>query len=334
MLLTNNGRRITGLFIGLLLLCIIFVFSILLGYTDTSFKTVIQAFQHFNGSNEHIIIKEVRLPRALIGTIVGSSLAITGALLQALTKNPLASPDILGVNSGASFFVILGLMFFSISSLQAFAWLAFLGAALTSVIVYFLGSMGREGLTPIKLTLAGAAMAALFSSLAQGFLVMNESALEEVLFWMAGSVQGRSLKILFSVLPYIITGTLIAFLISNKINVLTMGEDVAKGLGQRTGALKLLIGTSVILLSGASVAVAGPIGFIGIVVPHIVKWLVGNDYRWILPYCGITGGILLLLADIGARYIVMPQEVPVGVMTAIIGTPFFIYIARKGGKNS
>ncbi|MGG4471227.1 iron ABC transporter permease [Paenibacillus alvei] len=334
MLLTNNRRRISGLVIGLIFLCIIFVFSILLGYTDTSFKTAIQAFQHFNGSNEHIIIKEVRLPRALIGTIVGSSLAISGGLLQALTKNPLASPDILGVNSGASFFVILGLMFFSISSLQAFAWLAFLGAALTSVIVYFLGSMGREGLTPIKLTLAGAAMAALFSSMAQGFLVMNESALEEVLFWMAGSVQGRSLKILFSVLPYIITGTLIAFLISNKINVLTMGEDVAKGLGQRTGALKLLIGTSVILLSGASVAVAGPIGFIGIVVPHIVKWLVGNDYRWILPYCGITGGILLLLADIGARYIVMPQEVPVGIMTAIIGTPFFIYIARKGGKNS
>ena len=125
-----------------------------------------------------------------------------------------------------------------------------------------------------------------------------------------------------------------AFLISNKINILTMGEDVAKGLGQRTGALKLLIGISVIFLSGASVAVAGPIGFIGIVVPHIVKWLVGNDYRWILPYCGITGGILLLLADIGARYIVMPQEVPVGIMTAIIGTPFFIYIARKGGKDS
>lgn len=334
MLLSNNGRRIAGLVIGLLFLCIIFFFSIVLGYTDTSLKTALQAFQQFNGSNEHIIIKEVRLPRALIGLAVGSSLAITGALLQALTKNPLASPDILGINSGASFFVILGLMFFSINSLQAFAWLAFLGAAIAAVIVYFLGSMGREGLTPIKLTLAGAAMAALFSSIAQGFLVMNESALEEVLFWMAGSVQGRSLKILSSVLPYIITGTLIAFLISSKINVLTMGEDVAKGLGQRTGVVKLLIGTSVILLSGASVAVAGPIGFIGIVVPHIVKWMVGNDYRWIIPYCAITGGILLLAADIGARYIIMPQEVPVGIMTAIIGTPFFIYIARKGGKAS
>lgn len=334
MLLKNNGGRITWLVIGFLLLCILFISSIVLGYTDTSFKTAIQAFQQFNGSNEHIILRDVRLPRALIGTAVGSSLAITGALLQALTKNPLASPDILGINSGASFFVVLGLMLFSISSLQAFAWLAFLGAAVATIIVYFLGSMGREGLTPIKLTLAGAAIAALFSSFTHGFLVLNESALEEVLFWMAGSVQGRSLQLLIPSLPYIIAGTLIAFLISNKINVLTMGEDVAKGLGQRTGAVKLLIGTAVILLSGASVAIAGPIGFIGIVVPHIVKWLVGNDYRWILPYCGITGGIILLLADIGARYILMPQEVPVGIITAIIGTPFFIYIARKGGNAS
>ncbi|MCM2982355.1 iron ABC transporter permease [Niallia circulans] len=334
MLLLNNRRRIIGLIIGLLLLCTIFIFSIVLGYADTSFKTAIQAFQQFNGSNEHIIIKEVRLPRALIGTIVGSSLAITGALLQALTKNPMASPDILGINSGASFFVIIGLFFFSINSLQAFAWLAFLGAAAAGLIVYFLGSLGNEGLTPIKLTLAGAAMAAMFSSFAHGFLVMNESALEEVLFWMAGSVQGRSLEILFSVLPYMIIGTLLAFLISNKMNVYSMGEDVARGLGQRTGTVKLLIGISVILLSGSAVAVAGPIGFIGIVVPHIVKWLVGNDYRWILPFCSITGGILLLLADIGARLILMPQEVPVGIMTAIIGTPFFIYIARNGGKSS
>ncbi|WP_078414227.1 FecCD family ABC transporter permease [Priestia abyssalis] len=334
MLLRNTGGKVLGLVLGLLVLCIFIILSIVLGYTDTSFQTAIQAFQQFDGSNEHIIIQDVRLPRALIGMAVGSSLAIAGALLQALTKNPLASPDILGLNAGASFFIVTALMLFSVSSLQGFTWLAFAGAAVASFIVYFLGSFGREGLTPMKLTLAGAAIAALFSSLTQGLLVMDEAALEQVLFWMAGSVQGRKLEILSSVLPYLLIGTVMAFLISNKINILTMGEDVAKGLGQRTGTIKLIIGTAVILLAGGSVAVAGPIGFLGIVVPHVVRWLVGNDYRWILPYCGVAGGILLLLADIGARYVIMPQEVPVGVMTAIIGTPFFIYIARKGGQAS
>lgn len=334
MLLRNTQGKVLGLIAGLLLLCIFIILSIVLGYTDTSFKTAIQAFQHFNGSNEHIIIQDVRLPRALIGTAVGSSLGIAGALLQALTKNPLASPDILGFNAGAGFFIVVALMLFSVSSLQAITWLAFAGAALAAFTVYFLGSIGREGLTPMKLTLAGAAIAALFSSLTQGLLVMDESALEQVLFWMAGSVQGRKLEILSSVFPYLLVGTLVAFLMSNKINILTMGEDVAKGLGQRTGTVKLIAGMTVILLAGGSVAVAGPIGFIGIVVPHIVRSLVGNDYRWILPYCGVVGGILLLVADIGARYVIMPEEVPVGIMTALIGTPFFIYIARRGGQTS
>jgi iron complex transport system permease protein len=310
------------------------ILSIVMGYTDTSLQTAMQAFQQFNGSNEHIIVRDVRLPRALIGTAVGGSLGIAGALLQALTKNPLAAPDILGFNAGAAFFIVAALMFFSISSLQSITWLAFAGAALAGLIVYFLGSAGREGLTPMKLTLAGAAIAALFSSMTQGLLVMDESALEQVLFWMAGSVQGRKLEILSSVFPYLLAGMIIALFLSRQINILTMGEDVATGLGQRTGTVKLLAGFAVILLAGGSVAVAGPIGFIGIVVPHVVRSLVGNDYRWILPYCGTVGAILLLAADIGARYIIMPEEVPVGIMTALIGTPFFIYIARKGGRES
>lgn len=182
----------------------------------------------------------------------------------------------------------------------------------------------------MKFTLAGAAIWGLFSSFTQGVLVLNEKALEEVLFWLAGSVSGRKIEYLYSVLPYLLVAWLGSFVIARHINVLTMGEDVAKGLGQRTGVIKLLAGILIILLAGSSVAVVGPVGFVGIVVPHLARALVGIDYRWVIPYCALIGGILLNLADIAARYVIMPQEVPVGVMTAIIGTPFFIYIARKG----
>lgn len=332
MQLHSKNGKVAGLVLGVILLLIVNFLSLVLGYTDLTIHTVIDAFNQFDGSNEHIIIQDVRLPRALIGTVVGASLAIAGALLQALTRNPLASPDILGFNAGASFFIVVALMLFSISSLQATTWIAFLGATIAGLLVYFLGSVGRDGMTPIKMTLSGAAIAALFGSLTQGLLVMDESALDQMLFWMSGSVQGRKLDILLSVLPYIVIGVVIALTIATKINILTMGDDVAKGLGQRTGFVKLVTGIAIILLAGGSVAIAGPIGFIGIVVPHIVRTVVGNDYRWIIPYCAIVGGIFLVIADIGARYVLMPEEVPVGIMTALVGIPFFIYIARKGGK--
>ncbi|WP_339171510.1 iron ABC transporter permease [Solibacillus sp. FSL R5-0691] len=330
MLLKSNGWRVAGLLFAILLFLLLMCGSIVYGYTDTTWKIALDAFQHNNGSNEHLVITTLRLPRALIAATVGISLAIAGVLMQTLTKNPLASPDIFGVNAGAGFAVVIGITVFSMGNLQAIAWVAFLGAAIAAIGVYVIGSIGREGLTPIKLTLAGAATAAMFSSFTQGFLVLDESALEQVLFWLAGSVQGRKLEILISVLPYLIFGWLGAMLISPKMNVLSMGEDVAKSLGLRTGLLKVWMAIVIILLSGGAVAIAGPIGFIGIVIPHVARSIVGIDHRWLIPFSGILGGILLLASDILARYIIMPQEVPVGVMTAIIGTPFFIYIARKG----
>ncbi|MBE4906894.1 iron ABC transporter permease [Bacillus luteolus] len=334
MILKTTQSRVLGLLIGILLLLISMCLSIVYGYANTTWKIAIEAFTQFDGSNEHIIIESVRLPRALIAAAVGASLAIAGALMQALTKNPLASPGIFGVNAGAGFFIVVAVSFFSITSLQAFAWIAFLGAAVAAFLVYFIGALGREGLTPMKLTLAGSAMAAMFASFTQGLLVIDEMALEQVLFWLAGSVAGRKLELLWSVLPYLAVAWGISLVMANKINVLTMGEDVAKGLGQRTGTVKLMAAVAIILLAGGSVAVAGPIGFIGIIVPHIARSLVGIDHRWIIPYCAVLGGILLVIADIGARYVVMPEEVPVGVMTAIIGTPFFIYIARRGFHKS
>ncbi|MFB3170547.1 iron ABC transporter permease [Neobacillus sp. 179-C4.2 HS] len=330
MLLKQTGHRWVGLFIAIIILLLLMAASIVYGYTDTTWKMAIEALTNFDGSNEHIVIQSVRIPRAFIAAAVGASLAISGVLMQTVTKNPLASPDIFGVNAGAGVAVVIAVTVFSVGSLQLFTWLSFFGAAVAAISVYAIGSVGREGLTPMKLTLAGAAMTALFASFTQGILVLNEAALEQVLFWLAGSVAGRSLDNLIAVLPYLIGGWIISFLIATKMNVLSMGEDVAKGLGLNTALLKITIGIVVILLSGGAVAVAGPIGFIGIVVPHLTRSIVGIDHRWVIPFSGLLGGVLLLAADIASRYILMPQEVPVGVMTAIIGTPFFIYIARKG----
>jgi iron complex transport system permease protein len=330
MLLKNSTQRWAGLFFAIILLLILMGFSIVYGYTNTTWKMAIDAFSAFDGSNEHIIIQSVRLPRALIAAAVGASLAIAGVLLQTLTNNPLAAPEIFGINAGAGFAVVIAVSLFSLSNLQFFTWVSFLGAAISFIFVYIISSIGREGLTPMKLTLAGAAMSAMFSSMTQGFLVINETALEQVLFWLAGSVSGRKLETLLAVLPYLAAGWIFAMAIAGKMNVLSMGEDVAKGLGLKTGMLKLAAGIIVVLLSGGAVAVAGPIGFLGIVIPHLTRAVVGIDHRWVIPFSALFGGMLLLMADIASRYVIMPQEVPVGVMTAIIGTPFFVYIARRG----
>jgi iron complex transport system permease protein len=329
-MLATNRKRSIGLFILCLLLLTSIWMSIIYGYTDTSWKNAIEAFTNNNGSNVHIIIETVRLPRALIAAAVGASLAMAGALMQALTKNPLASPGIFGINAGAGFFIVLFVTFFQIHSLQIFTWLAFSGAALAAAIVFIISAVGKDGATPLKLTLAGTAVAALFASLTQGMLAANEKALEEVLFWLAGSVAGRKLEMLTAVLPYFIVGWIGSLLLAQKVNILMMGDDVAKGLGQRTNAVKVGTALLVVLLAGSSVAVAGPIGFIGIIVPHIARALVGVDHRWVLPYCALIGAILLIAADIGARYILMPREVPVGIVTAFLGVPFFVYIARRG----
>ncbi|MBJ8027028.1 iron ABC transporter permease [Bacillus cereus group sp. N21] len=333
MLLKTNQAKWVGLFVGIIAVITCIWGSIIFGYTNTSWKLALDAFFHFNGSNEHIIIQNVRLPRALIAASVGASLAIAGCFMQTLTKNPLAAPDFIGLNSGAAFFIVVAIVVFSISSLSAFTWIAFFGAAVAAALVFASSSLGKEGTTPLKLTLAGVAISALFSSLTQGLLVLNEQALEEVLFWQAGSVQGRKLEVLQSVFPYLLVGWIASLMMAGKVNTLMMGEDVAKGLGQRTVMMKAFVLLIIVLLSGGSVAVAGPIGFVGIIIPHFAKALVGVDHRWRVPYSGLLGAILLLLADIAARYVIMPQEVPVGVMTAFIGAPFFIYIARKRGLS-
>jgi iron complex transport system permease protein len=328
-MLHTNLTRGWGVAISTLTILFLMTASLVYGYTDTTWKDAYLAFMDPNGSNEHLIIRDVRFPRALIAAFVGACLGVSGAIMQSITRNPLSSPSILGVNAGASFFVVVGVVFLSVQSLQSYMWLSFTGASFAFLLVFLLSSAGREGLTPLKLTLAGSAITALFASFTQGLLVLNETALDQVLFWLAGSVANRPLELLMNALPYMSIALILAFIRAKELNVLSIGDDVAVGLGQRTVWTKFFFGACAVVLAGSAVAVAGPIGFVGIIIPHVIRSFVGLDHRWILPYSALGGAVLLLIADIGSRYILMPQELPVGVMTALIGVPFFIFVARR-----
>jgi iron complex transport system permease protein len=317
-----------GLSLSLLIVLMLLVASLTLGAAKIPLSTIYGALTAFDGSTDHLIIYTIRLPRSLIAILVGAAMAVAGALMQGLTRNPLADPGILGINAGAALAVAIAVFLFGTSSPIIYAGCAFFGAAATAISVYFLASLGRGGLTPLNLTLVGAALTALFYSLMTSILIVSQRTLDEMRFWLAGSVADRDFSLFLQVLPYLTIGLAIAFALGRQITTISLGEDIARSLGQQTVWVKVLAAVSIVLLAGSAVAIAGPIGFVGLIIPHIVRFLVGVDYRWILPYCAVFGAILLLISDIGARLLLQPQELPVGVMTAIAGAPFFIYLAR------
>ncbi|MFC9539514.1 FecCD family ABC transporter permease [Lysinibacillus sp. NPDC056959] len=330
-MLQATFSRTLGLIVLLGIVVALFFASLALGQTTIPFSTTWEAITNYNPDNtNHMIIGTSRLTRAIIALVIGMNLAIAGIFVQTLTRNPLAAPDLVGVNAGAIFFIVLAITWLNVQSLMHYMWFAFLGATIAGVIVFFLSSMGRDGMTPIKVILAGTALSALFISLTQGLLVIDEQSIQTVLFWIAGSVAGRDLDMLLPVLPYFLLALIISLLIGKAMNIFSTGDDVAKSLGQNVGLLKVVMGVLIIILAGGSVAIAGSVGFIGLIVPHIAKGLVGMDYRWMIPYGALIGAALLLTADVVARFVIAPQEVPIGVMTAFIGGPFFIYLARKG----
>ncbi|MGG1639477.1 FecCD family ABC transporter permease [Paenibacillus sp. NRS-1760] len=328
--LHSRKKKLVSLVAGAVLLLIGMLVSILYGIHLFELKDLWRAYTQFDGSDAHLIIRNTRVPRALIAAAVGASLAIAGAIMQVLTKNPLASPSIFGINSGAVLFIVVSLaMLGSSLTMNGMVWIALAGAATTSLLVFTLGMQGRSGFEPIKLTLAGASVAAFASSLSSGIMLINKESLDSALFWMVGSVSGRQLTHLTIVFPYMLLGWVLALLLAGSLNVMALGDDSAKGLGQRMMLIRVVSVLAVVLLAGSSVAVAGPIAFIGLIVPHLCRYIFGNDYRWLLPYCGLVGAILLVFADIASRFILMPKEVPVGVATALIGVPFLIYVARR-----
>ncbi|MBI1280082.1 MAG: iron chelate uptake ABC transporter family permease subunit [Anaerolineaceae bacterium] len=312
-----------------IILFICLIWSITLGSANINTHVVYQALFNYDTNNfDHLIIQTVRLPRVLSGVIVGASLAVAGALMQGLTRNPLADAGILGIQSGAAFAVVVAIVLFKVASLSLYAVFAFTGAGVAAAAVYLLGSMGRGGATPLKLTLAGVILTAFISSFTTAILIRDQEALDKIRFWTAGSLAGREMQLLLQTSPYMMVGLISAFTISRQITTISLGEDVAKGLGQNTIWVKVIAAISTVLLAGGAVALAGPIGFVGLVVPHIVRFLVGTDYRWIVPYSAVMGAILVTIADVGARVVIRPQELPTGVVMAIIGAPFFIWLAR------
>ncbi|MDN9008546.1 FecCD family ABC transporter permease [Brevibacillus laterosporus] len=329
-LLQSRRAKVWALLTGILLLFVSMLMSILFGYHMFTFHMLLDMLCQFDGSKEHLLLRDVRLPAAFIAASVGASLAIAGVLMQNLTKNPLASPSLFGINAGAVLFIVLTLFFFdSDLTLTQMVWIAFAGAGVTAVLVLILGTMGKDGFLPIKVTLAGAAASVFASSFTSGIMLINNESLNQALFWLVGSVTGRKMEHLTTVLPYMVIGWMIALCLSHALNLMAMGDDMAKGLGLHTAFAKLLIILAVILLAGGSVSLAGPIAFVGLIIPHICRYIVGVDHKWLIPFSGVTGAILLVSADTASRFLLMPKEVPVGVATALLGVPFLIYIARR-----
>ncbi|GBF76053.1 hypothetical protein PA598K_04493 [Paenibacillus sp. 598K] len=249
--------------------------------------------------------------------------------MQAISRNALAGPELFGINYGAALTAVLASFYIGGTSLQLFAWSSLAGAAVAGVLVLALSSAGGASKSPVRLVLAGATLNLLFASLTQGTLILNEQSLDTMRFWLAGALTGRDLALLAQIAPYLLAGLAAAFALSGQLNIFKLGEEVAQGLGQRLKLIRIGCIVAVVLLAGSAVAIAGPIGFIGLAVPHMARMLTGGDYRWVIPYSAVLGALLLLAADIGARFALPGQEIPVGVVTAFFGAPFLIYLVQR-----
>ena len=319
--------------LGGLVLVVSFIASLSIGAYAIAFADVVQLLFSPDSSKEASIIHSIRLPRAIVGVIIGGCLAIAGGIMQAITNNPLASPQIFGVNAGASLMVVIGVVLFPGLGSSTLVYFAFLGAAVGGAIVYYLASTGG-GMTPVKLALAGITVHLFLSSLIESIVLFHETSTEDVLFWLAGGIDGRSWVDVSLIWPWAAFGFIGALILGKSLTILGLGDDVAQGLGQRIGWIRGASALLVIILAGVSVAVAGPIGFIGLIIPNIVRKLLGSDYRLILPVSALFGAALLTISDVLSRFISFPAESPVGIVTALIGAPFFLYLASKGGRRA
>ncbi|MNI28392.1 Iron-uptake system permease protein FeuB [compost metagenome] len=303
--------------------------SIVTGVANITFTTVWSAiFAYDPGNDHHVIIQSLRLPRALAGALVGAAFAVSGAIMQGMTRNPIADTGLLGINAGAGFVLVLVFAFFPSMPFGGVIFFSFIGAGLGAGLVYSIGYFGRGGLTPLRLVLAGVVVGSLISGVSQALSLLYQINYD-LAFWSAGGISTAEWFQVSVMMPWIIAGLIVAMLISRSITVLSLGEEVAAGLGQKTKLIKGIGTVVVMVLAGASVSTVGGVGFIGLIVPHIVRYLVGVDYRWIIPCSAILGGVLVVGADIGAKMIALPYETPLGSIIAVIGVPFFLYLARK-----
>ncbi|WP_444947526.1 FecCD family ABC transporter permease [Micromonospora ureilytica] len=329
-------RRASALGPGLAVLCVVLVLvgflSVTLGSRSIGLSEVLHALFSLDsdGPISSTVTLEMRVPRTLLGILVGAALGVAGAILQGVTRNPLADAGILGINSGAAAFVVLAITVLGVRGVGVYVWFAFAGAIAALALVYAVASLGREGATPVKLALAGAAVTAGLASVTSGIVMTNVDALNELRFWQVGSLAGRYTPILTGVAPFLLIGLVASLGFGRAINGLALGEDVARGLGQNVTRTRVAAFAVVAILAGAATAACGPIVFVGLVVPHLARFICGPDYRWILPYSMLLAPIVLLLADVLGRMAAAPDEVQVGVVLGLIGAPAFIAIVRYG----
>ncbi|MFD5551557.1 FecCD family ABC transporter permease [Streptomyces goshikiensis] len=324
-----TALRGAGLLVALAALILISLLSVWLGTRDIPFTSTWSVLWNPDGSQTSVIIHSYRIPRTVLGLLVGIALGLSGALMQALTRNPLADPGLLGVSLGASTGVVVAIAFLGVGSALGYVWFAFSGAALASVAVYLLGSAGRKLATPDRLVVAGAAVTAVLYAFNSAVLLLDPRAFNQFRFWTVGALAGRRMDVVWVIAPFVVTGLVLALLLAPSLNALAMGEQLGRALGVNIGRTRVLGVVSVMLLCGAATAAAGPIGFVGLVVPHVARFVVGPDQRWVMAYSMLLAPVLLIGSDVLGRVLGAPGEVQVGIVTAFIGAPLFLALCRR-----
>ena len=327
-----RGRTVArggGLVVALLVLGFAALLSLAVGARSIPLTEVVDALRSGGNSKNAAVVLDVRVPRTLLGIAVGVALGIAGALMQALTRNPLADPGLLGVNAGAAAAVVVAIGLLGITGSTAYIWFAFLGAAVASVAVYAIGTAGRGGATPVRLALAGTAVTAALTAVIYGIVLTDRQLLQQYNLWSVGGLGGRGRTDLESIVPFVVLGAILAVLIARPLNALALGDDSARALGARVGRVRIGGAVAITLLCGAATAAAGPIYFLGLTVPHAARAICGPDQRWVLAYSAVLGAGLLLFADVLGRVVVRPSELEAGLMLAVVGAPVFIALVRR-----
>lgn len=326
----GRGNRAAWLLAAVVVLALACAASLAIGARGLSLETVWQALTQFSPDAGNHAVVHTRIPRTVLGLVAGAALGLAGAAMQGVSRNPLADPGIMGVNAGAALAVVAGIYLFGISGASGYIRFAFVGAAAAAVVVYLIASIGRDGATPVKLALAGAALSAGLYSIMNVILVSSQDTLDRFRFWQVGGIAGSDWSVVLTGLPFLLIGALIVLGSGRILNSLALGDDVARGLGQNVTLARGVTALGIVLLCGSATALAGPIGFVGLVVPHAVRFFTGPDYRWILPFSMVLAPALLLVSDVIGRVVLPPGEVPAGIMTAIVGAPVFVWLVRRG----
>ncbi len=329
----TNGARMATLLVLFCLLVVAAMSATAIGTVTMPFSRIAAAIFQFDGSRDHLLIMTIRLPRVIAAVLAGGALAVAGAIMQAVTNNPLASPDLVGINAGAAFAVVTVMTLFGEGVGDIYVWFSFVGAAIAALVVYALGSLGSVGHSPLGLVLAGVIVGTFLTSLTTAMLIFDQSTLDAVRLWTAGSVTGRTMAQARTVVPFIVVGLVAALLLGRHLTTLSLGADASRSLGQNPVVWRGASVAIVILLAGGAVALAGPIGFVGLVVPHIVRMCIGVDYRWVIPFAALGGALLVVIADMVGRLVFGSQSFPVGVTIALVGAPFFLHLARTRLKG-